>query len=231
MGFGIVLPEKSALKWLFLVFLVWTAVGFIVIPLNLHHLPIAYWGDAIWMCLGAGTVFCYFAHYYGLRKAAIAIGGIVITSALLEWLGVTSGWPFGPYQYTSRLGYKLFGLLPITIPAAWTIIVVNSHFALPDSSWRPWGVGVCAVSSDLTLEYMAWKIRAYWVWYPKANAHSSWPPLQNFVSWFLIAALLDWCFLRHAINAPTRLVPRTTLILANLLFIVATISHLSFVDR
>ncbi len=59
-----------------------------------------------------------------------------------------------------------------------------SRFAL--SFW----VAVIALVTDLNLEFIAWKVRGYWIWYPDQPDPPGWPPLQNFASWFVLAFLL-----------------------------------------
>lgn len=48
-----------------------------------------------------------------------------------------------------------------------------------------------SVLTDLNLEFVAWKVRGYWVWYPHAATDvPGWPPLQNYVAWFVLSFLL-----------------------------------------
>ncbi len=50
-----------------------------------------------------------------LRLLALVFG----VSLLFESVGVATGWVYGPYHYTDRLGPKFLGLVPYLIPVAW----------------------------------------------------------------------------------------------------------------
>lgn len=196
-----------------LAFYVWTAVGFLVVPLNLNEerlrSAITLWwitdpasrilssADAVWLWLGACTTFIALGSEVSWRKACLCALGIGGTATLVEIAGVMTGIPFGEYVYSARLGPKLFSILPVTIPAAWFIVVVNGHAVAPASRWRPFWVGLIAVGTDVSLEIVAWKIRGYWDWYPGRVSKPNWPPWQNYASWFILGAALDWLFLRR----------------------------------
>lgn len=40
-------------------------------------------------------------------------------SMLFECVGVATGWIYGAYHYTDKLGFKFLGLVPLLIPVAW----------------------------------------------------------------------------------------------------------------
>ena len=89
-------------------------------------------------------------------------------------------------------------MLPFTIPLAWLIIILCGRYLVlrlqPAAARWQVALGVAAVASltDLNLEFVAWKVRGYWIWYPGAPAPPAWPPLQNYASWFAAAFLLAW---------------------------------------
>ncbi|HEY0792179.1 MAG TPA: carotenoid biosynthesis protein [Chthoniobacterales bacterium] len=216
------------------VFYLWTAVGFLVVPFNLTEdrlrLALASTGlgdvagsilngsDAIWLWLGAITTLAAYAAEISWTRAwagALGLGG---AAAAIELIGVATGFPFGPYAYTDRLGPRLGSVLPVTIPAAWYIIVANGHALVPATRWRPVFVGLIAVGTDLSLEAVAWKIRGYWEWYPGQALKPGWPPWQNYASWFLVGAALDWVFLRRLDLPRLRWRAAAVLTVMNLLF-------------
>ncbi len=196
------------------VFLVWTVVGFLVMPLGLNEATVQRWlagqmggavadaaigllraSDAVWICLGATVIYLNTAAREGLRLARIWAAIVLPSAALFEWIGATTGWPFGPYDYTDRFGLRIGGVLPFTIPLAWFIILVSGRafvLRLRPTATRlelALGVGIVGVLTDLNLEFIAWKERGYWVWYPGSTI-SAWPPWQNFLSWFALMFLL-----------------------------------------
>ena len=172
------------------VFLVWTAVGAVVMPLRLDADRVAEAlaaapglgavmgrilraGDAVWIVLAAVVVYLDTAAAEGpgrtRRWAAIILPG----AAVAEWVGARTGFPFGPYAYTTdRFGWRLGGVLPFTIPLAWLIIVLGAR-ALVGRVWPTagraglaLGVAVVGVMTDVNLEFIAWRERGYWAWYP-----------------------------------------------------------------
>ena len=136
----------------YLVFYVWTAVGFLVVPFNLNEERLRSairlsWisdlasrilssSDAIWLWLGAFTTFVALGSEVSWSEAWFCALGLGGTATLVELAGVTTGIPFGEYAYSDRLGPRLFSILPATIPAAWFIVVSTG------TRWRPPLVGV-----------------------------------------------------------------------------------------
>ena len=86
------------------------------------------------------------------------------------------------------------------------------------------GVAVAALLTDLNLEFVAWKVRGYWVWYPDlAGPLPAWPPGQNFLAWFALSFLLVLALPPNhdlRIRRPPTHRPIGTLLLMNVLFIV-----------
>ena len=141
------------------------------------------------MLLAAVVVYLHTAAAEGLptarRWAVIILGG----SAVFEWIGARTGFPFGPYVYTDHFGWRMGGVLPVAIPLAWLVILLCGRCLVAAAASRPrpawnWrsGVAVAAVLTDVNLEYVAWKVRGYWLWYPQAARARApgWPPLQNY---------------------------------------------------
>jgi len=203
-------------RTLWVLFLVWSAIGAVVMPFGLGdaHLsgldlpdviePVVAWalraGDAVWITLGASAVYLGIARREGFPTARVWAVIILAGAGLVEWVGATRGWPFGPYRYSDNFGSRLGGVLPFTIPLAWLVIVLAGRCLVlrvaPNASrvLTALGTGLVAVLTDLNLEFVAWKARAYWIWYPDwtpaLGPMPGWPPLQNFVSWFVLATLL-----------------------------------------
>ena len=199
------------LAWI--AFLVWTGVGFVVMPLGFGEAQARAWlgpgsagnaaaallyrADAIWILLAAVNVYFHTALAEGLPTARLWAGIILIASTTFEWIGTRTGFPFGPYVYTDHFGWRIGGVVPLAIPLAWLVVVLCGRVLV---GWlRPaatrlelaLGVAVVAVLTDLNLEYVAWKVRAYWIWYPQAQGvPPSWPPWQNYLAWFTLSFAL-----------------------------------------
>lgn len=233
---------RDAFWWCFLI---WTFVGFFVMPMGIG----AHWirenigivslqgplisflsiSDAIWMVLAAGVVYFQALRREGPRRARVWALVIIVGSALAESIGAMTGFPFGSYKYTDNLGWRILGVLPFTIPLAWLVIVFAArdlllNFLPQIGRWKlALGVGGIALLTDLNLEFVAWKVRAYWVWYPfERGPIPSWPPWQNYVSWFVLATL--FALVTRPTKAPAGLSerwrPPLVLLLMNLLFLV-----------
>lgn len=227
------------------VFLIWTFVGFLVMPFEIGPIwvreNVPYQGlqeliirfltmsDAIWMILAGGVVYFHALRQEGPRTARRWALIIMLGSAVAEWVGAVTGFPFGPYIYTDNLGVRIFGVLPFTIPIAWLVIVLAARqfyllvFPRIQRLQLALGVGFLALLTDLNLEFVAWKIRAYWIWYPFERGDiPSWPPWQNYVSWFVLATLFAW-FTPPGTELGKRARgwrPPLVLLLMNLLFLV-----------
>ena len=232
------------------VFLIWTVIGAIVMIAGLNAENVTGWtsssaaqealvgilayADLIWMVSAAAVVYLRVAAVDGLARARISAAIILAGSMLVEWIGAQTGAPFGPYRYTDAFGPRILGMLPIAIPLAWLVILFGarvlvleiqpaiSRFAL--SFW----VAVIALVTDLNLEFIAWKVRGYWLWYPDDAHPPSWPPWQNFLSWFVLAfvlhALTPW---REERAVTERRIPRAALVvpITNVLFLVVHVSR------
>ncbi len=207
------------------VFLVWTAVGFVIMPLNPTEEMVREWitwpaaegiavsilwaADAVWMILAAITVYLCLVATEGIGRARLIAGVVLVGSGAIEIVGELTDFPFGPYDYSDRFGWKLFGILPIAIPMAWLVVVAGGrHLMLWLYPQAPRllhaaGVAIVALGTDLLLEPVAWKFRGYWTWYPGTiDAYlAAWPPLQNYLSWygfaFLLAAILPLPRTKH----------------------------------
>ena len=234
-------------------FLVWTAVGVVVMPLGIGETQVRGWlaghadaadaavgflraADAVWMLLAAVVVYFHTVTAEGLptarRWAVIILGG----SAFFEWVGARTGFPFGPYAYTDRFGWRIGGVLPLAIPLAWLVILLCGRCLVrriwPDAARLPLALGVAAVAvlTDLNLEFVAWKVRGYWVWYPGAGASAPGsPPLQNYAAWFALSfALAALLPPNHALRlrrpSPSR--PILVLALMNALFLLVRAARL-----
>jgi len=146
-----------------------------------------------------------------LRLLALVFG----VSLLFESIGVATGWVYGPYHYTSKLGPMFLGLVPYLIPVAWFMMSYPS-FVIADrlvpSDWKRWQrlLSVAAVGG---LVMTAWDLimdpvmvaGGHWVW--DTNGVYFGIPLQNFSGWWLTIfttfALYMWLFGKAAKHTGT----------------------------
>jgi putative membrane protein len=124
-------------------------------------------------------------------------------SLLFESVGVATGWVYGPYHYTNKLGPKFLGLVPLLIPVAWfmmtypSFVIANHIVPLIKSVWA-WRLVVAALGAlvmtswDLTMDPMM-VAGGHWVW-EQSGAYFG-VPLQNYWGWWLTTFVTFWLFL------------------------------------
>ncbi len=137
-----------------------------------------------------------------------------------ELLGTAYGWVYGYYYYTdSFLGDKLFGLVPLSIPLLWTIIIMLAYsitnvidpanfFSLKKklnvSSFLYVSLlstldGFFAMSIDMLLDPIYTRFGA-WIW-PDGGAYFG-IPISNFISWFFVAFMATLIFRIYCLPRP-----------------------------
>ncbi|MCW5906591.1 MAG: carotenoid biosynthesis protein [Chitinophagales bacterium] len=112
---------------------------------------------------------------------------------LVEILGVNTGFPFGIYYYTEKFGAQLFGV-PLIIGANWVLLsyccgmLVQPHFG--NDVVKIVAASALMLVLDLLLEPFAIR-HSFWVW------ESGTPPMQNFLSWFVVSLPIQWVFCKQ----------------------------------
>ncbi len=129
-----------------------------------------------------------------LRLLALVFG----VSLLFESVGVATGWVYGPYHYTDKLGPKFLGLVPYMIPVAWFMMSYPSFVIaewLVHSDGNPSKAGqwqrILAVAAVGGLIMTAWDLimdpimvaNGNWVWDTDGAYFGI--PLHNFLGWWL----------------------------------------------
>ncbi|MCS7082673.1 MAG: carotenoid biosynthesis protein [Bacteroidota bacterium] len=151
----------------------------------LDQLP---WSSSLFLALWAGSVVA--RALYRVPKAAVALLLPWSLTWAVEALGVRTGLPFGAYRYTGLLWPELVGV-PLVIPLAWVALLLLAmawvEARLPQTGpiERILRVGLLLIGVDVLLEPMAAYAQRYWVW------ESDSVPLQNYVSWGVLGALLS----------------------------------------
>lgn len=111
---------------------------------------------------------------------------------LAEWIGVHYDFLFGAYYYGNNLGLKIDGV-PLIIGVNWAVLTLITGTIATHISNRPFlriilGAALM-VFLDFFLEVSAPQFD-FWHW---GVGHA---PFRNFVTWFLLAALLQWLLQR-----------------------------------
>ncbi len=122
------------------------------------------------------------------HRAAVFAWSFVSTilTLIIEIVGVKTGYPFGSYYYTSRLGVSISGV-PILISLAWLTSLTCAN------AWSTWltknplhqliVTALLIVLFDLVLEPAAFKLNLWRFDGP--------PPFQNYLSWSIVAVFLS----------------------------------------
>jgi putative membrane protein len=96
---------------------------------------------------------------------------VAVASFLSEHIGTGYGFPFGGYEYTGLLGYKLGGRVPFLIPISWFLMALPSwvlaSMVFPGKRGRLPRITLAAyllTAWDLALDPAMSFLTPYWVW-------------------------------------------------------------------
>lgn len=142
----------------------------------------------------------------GWKQTLLLLGLTFTISMLFECVGVATGWVYGAYHYTDKLGYKFLGLVPLLIPLAWFMMtypsLVISRLLTPSlknvHAWRLLVAALGAVAMtawDLAMDPMM-VAGGHWIW-DQSGAYFG-IPLHNYWGWWLTSFITFWLFLTLA---------------------------------
>ena len=113
---------------------------------------ILHWGVTISVCLLAIATFSILQQRWGRQRALSIAGKVIFLAWTIEWIGHTTGYPFGSYDYTTVLQPQLNGV-PLIIPLAWFMM-------LPAS----WAVGSTITGGDRGIKFALVSASAFTAW-------------------------------------------------------------------
>ncbi len=152
------------------------------------------------------------SQYLGWRHTLLLLLLTFAVSLLFESVGVATGWIYGPYHYTSKLGPKFLGLVPLLIPVAWFMMTYPSYviarriIPLLNNTWV-WRVllasigGLVMTAWDLAMDPMM-VAGGHWVWDTQGGFFGI--PIQNYMGWWLTIFVTFFLFLSLARIKPRR---------------------------
>ena len=151
-----------------------------------------HWGVIASVLLQATAVIALVQAGWGSRETLRVVILVLPLAWLVEWVGSTTGIPFGEYHYTQALA-PLLGGVPLIIPIAWLMMLpaawaVATAVTRQSSGWRFVLVSAAAFTAwDLFLDpqMVGW---GYWVW-AEPGAYFG-IPLVNYAGWFVASALI-----------------------------------------
>ncbi len=157
------------------------------------------YGGATHIVFGAAAMFVFGWLVLGFGRTAIFFVASCALSLGSELIGTGTGWPFGNYEYTSFLGYKVLDRVPFTIPLSWFYVGLACYLLGDLIAARAGGrralwallLGVWLLTAwDLVLDpAMAdpgLRVQ-FWTWHETGPYFGM--PVQNFVGWSLTGLL------------------------------------------
>jgi uncharacterized membrane protein len=106
--------------------------------------------------LGIGASLLHMAHTQGWRSTLWLLGICVVLAGTIELIGTLTGFPFGPYTYTERLGPKFLGHVPYLIPPSWFMMLypaLHLSFLLGvPSRWVPLSAAALLTLWDVAMD-------------------------------------------------------------------------------
>ncbi len=94
--------------------------------IEVFNFGITYAGS-LHIIFGAATMLLFGLLFVGTRKTLIFFIASTIISLSMELIGTSTGFPFGPYSYTSFLGFKILDHVPYSIPLSWFYMGFTSY--------------------------------------------------------------------------------------------------------
>jgi len=236
-------PWHPSDRLFLLLYLAWIGVGIGTAPFHLHAATVdgwaflpawlrafldacLAWGDPILLLLAAENTRRMIHNVWGRRAARRWLIALLVLPFAVEVAGVATGFPFGRYAYTENLGPRLnfiplLGLVPVTIPLAWYVLVSNAlilwrcFFAGYIPAIEAAAVATLVTAIDWVMEPFATRIKAYWIW-GIGNGADGEAPWRNYAAWWAISFLLVLLFAKTPAHQD-RPEPRPALILGTFL--------------
>ncbi len=225
---GVALAAHAALLLFsgiaFATFLAPPAPAWLLTPANQRIAALMFqFGGQTTVVLGAIAGILHAASRLGWRSALTLFVAGFSLSLGSELLGTTTGYPFGPYAYTTQLGYLIGGRVPFNIPTSWffmlyaSLAICGRLLTADDSSasrWR-WAALTALVLTawDVSMD-PAMVATTHWLWHLPPLEHASvvrrvalanlfyGMPLTNWLGWLLTGIVVARVML--AIVPPSR---------------------------
>jgi uncharacterized membrane protein len=163
--------------------------------------PDAHWPDGVLLVFAAAATVALLTRRLPAQNVILASTVVIAVTGGIEVIGLLTGFPFGAFAFTGRIGRELFYPLPWAAPVVWFVVLLNAR-GVARLILRPWRnsrtygfqlIGLAALLVaifDLGLEPYAGHLRQYWSW-DSTRAAPGWygAPWSNFLGWFFTAAL------------------------------------------
>jgi putative membrane protein len=148
--------------------------------------------------------------WQGWKRALIIFTMLSVFGFAIESLGVATGFPYGEFYYHEALGFRVFGLVPWTLPLGWVPLVIGAAYLTRSITplWQRVVLGASIlVGADLVLDPGAVYMH-FWTWAQGGIYYGV--PFTNFLGWVLsgsVGLFLMNFFVRTTENSRHVLVP------------------------
>ena len=145
-----------------------------------------------------------FSHLWVNRGAKAALSLLLICFVVAggsEILSVHTGFPYGWYSYTHKLGFAIYGV-PLLVPVCWLMMAYPASRVAALIAPRGWIVAISALSLtawDVFLDPQMVRT-GYWVWARQGEYLGI--PLENYAGWGLTALLVFGLYYRFVPPQP-----------------------------
>ncbi len=145
------------------------------------------WVSAIFIVILAVPSYYYIYKWAGPKKALVIILIFSIVPIVVESIGISTGFPYGGFHYTDRMGFKIFGLVPWSVAFAFAPLVLGS-LTIASRLRKAYVVlplgALILVIVDLVLDPAA-VVLNIWEWDVPGPYYGI--PIINYTGWFLTA--------------------------------------------
>ncbi|HVF10733.1 MAG TPA: bisanhydrobacterioruberin hydratase CruF [Abditibacteriaceae bacterium] len=139
--------------------------------------------------------------WLGWRSGLRLLLVLAVFAIILESFAVATGIPYGRFVYGEKIGAKVLGLVPWTVPFAWSPLLLASMALAPRWSSQPLMTavlsGLTLVLIDMVLDPAA-VAQQFWTWEHPGVFYQV--PISNFIGWFLSGVVGSLLFQRFAGN-------------------------------
>ncbi|MFX0168324.1 MAG: carotenoid biosynthesis protein [Candidatus Hodarchaeota archaeon] len=193
-------------------------ISYLFVSFPLQATPFVF--STLIVCSAFPTLF-FFYKWLGRNKALTIFPFLVGLTYCIEGFGIITGFPYGYFYYTGILGFKLFDLVPWTVPFAFLPLLVGSFVVAKQFVRAPWKLvllsAIFLVLVDLVLD-PALVLLNIWVWITPGVYYGV--PVTNYLGWFF-TGLIASTILFYLLPKEKRDLAPTPVISVSLLFSVA----------
>ncbi len=159
-------------------------------------------GSLVIVCAFVLFSFLHLMVSRGLKTSLILLGVCLVVAGGSEVLSVHTGFPYGWYHYTPKLGFAILNV-PVLVPFCWLMMAypVSKVVALIlPTRFLVLGSALALTAWDVFLDPQMVRT-GYWVWHRSGEYVGI--PLENYAGWFLTALIVFGLYQKIVPALPT----------------------------